>query len=321
MTTSSFIKKLSMAASGAAVMALGATFAAPAQAVPVAPGFDLEAAGVVWDDVEDNDGFLSIDDGDTSDIGGGGDHFDEALAVRIGGEAYGVPGNLDLVDTTVTGTPQLLDNLDVTVQLQANTVNPIMRQLVEITNNTLNDISTVVQWINNTGNDSNQRNIGTSSGDLAEGLDDRWIVTADSSDLAESDTETNAWILYGPSSPSVTTSNVVMFENEPAFGFAGSEGLTADFNLTVGAGETNYLMWFVGMAPTGNDGLSLAAQFDDTETDFFSSLTSDLSQEQLDSIVNWDLAETESVPEPGSILALLSFVGIGTGILKRNQTA
>jgi outer membrane autotransporter protein len=219
---------------------------------------------------------------------GDSDHFDDAMGVRIGGSAYGG----DISQAVVTGNAvtlqsQILAGLNVTVHFLAYDTSPFMRQVVMLNNPTGTNINTNVQWINNTGNDSSQRTIGTSSGDLAEGLDDRWIATADSSDVNENGTETNLWVLYGPDNPTSTTTNVVMSEAEGDFGGAGSEGITADYNVDVPAGQTRYVMWFVGATATGQESLDLAPSFDDTSSPLFQQLVADLTDQQLQALVNW----------------------------------
>jgi len=206
---------------GIVVGALGLGLASVVNAGPMEPGFDITAGNVTWQGFGDHgDGLLGVNDASLAEIDS--DFFDHAMGVRVGGQAYGVPtGMLDLTGTTVTGSSQFLGGLDVTVQLHAFAHTPIMRHVVELVNNSLNPLNTTVQWINNSGNDTGQRTVATSSGDLAESLADRWVVTADSSDLESLATEANAWILYGPDGPTVTTSNVTMTENELIFGYAG----------------------------------------------------------------------------------------------------
>lgn len=292
-------------------MALGAAVAA--QAAPVALPVSPVGAGATWAGLGAQGPLLGVNDATSPAPLGGGDHFDDAMGVRVGGAAYSAPATMENVGNKFTGNSQTLSGLGVVVEFMFDTTKPVARQIVELTNSGGSTVDTTVTWINNTGNDSAQRNIGTSSGDLVEGLDDRWIVTADSSNLTSSDREVNTWILYGPDGPSVTTSSVVMSEAEGSFGFAGSEGLTAGFDVSVAPGDTQYLMWFVGINGRGQDGLDLATVFDDTSNAMFLALVSDLSTGQLDDTVNW--AEFTPGPGPSPIPEPATLTLLGVGLL------
>jgi outer membrane autotransporter protein len=233
-----------------------------------------------WSDATaSNDGFVNVSDGD---------HFDDAMGVRIGGVAYGGDINAALVDgLKITLPSQSISGMNVQVQFLASNTSAVMRQLVTIQNPTGSDFNSTISWINNTGNDSSQVTIGTSSGDLAQTIGDRWIATADHSDVNLVGTEANVFVMYGPDAPAATTTSVAMVENEGSFGSADDEGLTATLAITVPAGETRYIMFFVGATVTGQEGLDLATAFDDTASAIFQSLVSDLTADQVAQILNW----------------------------------
>lgn len=255
-----------------------------------AQSIDLTSGTVQWQSLVNTDGLFGWRDATASVDGinfNDGDHFDDALGLRVGGVAYGGDIAQAVVNgNTITLPSQSIGGLNVQVQFQGSNT-PFMRQLISLSNPTGALIATNVQWINNTGNDSSQNTIGTSSGDLLSGLDDRWIVTADTTDLNADGSETNLWVIYGPDNPTVTTSGVVMSEAEANFGGAGSEGLTTDMSVNIPAGQTVYVMYFVGATTTGQEALTLATSFDDTDSSLFQSLISDLTQDQINALVNW----------------------------------
>ena len=185
--------------------------------------------------------------------GGGGDHFDSAFGISVDGAGYAptegfvVGGGLDLES-------QSFGQFDVSVNMMSS--GPIMRQIVTVTNNGSAG-STNIQWHNNTGNDSLQQNIASSSGDLLFGTDDRWLVTADNT--VGDDNEVNAWMLYGAGG--LAPSFVDVVDGSATFGGAGEQGVTAIYNLNLAAGETASLMFFVGIEGINMDGIDLASGF------------------------------------------------------------
>ena len=211
----------------------------------------------------------------------------------------------------MTGGTQSLAGLDVTVHFKAFETDPVMRQIVELSNPTSGPITTTVQWINNSGNDSSQQTIATSSGDTISDVTDRWVATADSSNLVQIDTEAIAWILFGPNMPSVTLANIMMLENEVTFGSSGNQGLTAEFGITLGPGQTSYLMWFVILGENGNEAITFANQFNDTSLSnaFFQGLIADLPQGQFENTTNW--MDVAVIPEPSTY----ALMGLGLLVL------
>ena len=253
-------------------------------------------------------GYTGISDATSLGTGGGGDHFDGALAVGLNGSPYGVSGG------TLNGPELQLDTatlglFDIDVRLR--TQGPLLRQLVTVTNNGSTAIAEV-SWHNNTGNDAQQRVVATSSGDLSATTLDEWVVTADSNTV---DAEVNSWILY--SQGSLAPSSVSLNDELPDFGSVGEEGFSATFQVPLFPGESASLIWFVAIEGTVDEGIDLANEFNDLSSPFFNSLVADLSDEERARVVNFDLGA--AVPEPGAAsLLLLGIVAIASRRLRKS---
>lgn len=248
-------------------------------------------------------GIGCISDANSLGAGGGGDHFDEAFGVTINGTGYSTTGG-DLTGNTLTLNTETIGQYQVQVQLHSS--GPVMRQIVTVTNTGTAGTASV-QWHNNTGNDSSQQTIASSDGDLIGEASDRWIVTADDP-VNGSDNEVNSWILFGTGAP-VTPTSLAMVDGSAVFGGSGEQGLNAIFDLALGNGETAALMWFVGVEGMNDEGISLAAMFDDTSSPFFQALIADLSAADRAAIVNWSL--TGVVPAPATLpLLVLALIGL-----------
>jgi hypothetical protein len=245
------------------------------------------ANGASWFSLQNIGGLLGVVDATSGGSFGNSDHYDDALGIRVGGQAYAAGATILQDGNHFTANDQLLAGLNVTVDFNFFDDVPVVRQIVTLTNNIGSSISTDVSWINNSGADSSQQVARTSSGDLVAGLDDRYVVTTDGFGGFN---EVDTFVMYGPGSPQVTTSTISLFENEISFGGAGNQGLTAGYNVTVGAGQTVFLMLFAGVNGSTAEGLGLATIFDDVSSAAFQNLISDLSGEQLSATVNWDVA-------------------------------
>lgn len=270
---------------GTIVASLGIAQADAAdQAVPI----NISNGLVDWTNLdEQGDGILGWTDASSGPIGGGGDHFDDAMGIRVGGNAYGQgDGMLDVTGSTITADTLSLAGLNVAVQFRPAASNPVMRQFIMLENPTGAPINTTLSWINNTGNDSNQGVRFSASGDMLFDTTDTTLVTSDDAAPGATDTEANVWAIFGAGA-GTTPDSVSLDDGEAGFGGAGNEGVRANFNISVPANATAYMLFFVG-SPEGNDeAITLANQFQTMDAALFQDLLAGLSQMQLDMVLNW----------------------------------
>ena len=274
---------------------------------------NLDTADVNLSSYESNvdGGFSGIFDANSLGPGGGGDHFDDALGVSVNGSPYGA--TTGAVGSNELALEQLsFGQFDVSVELRS--VGPVVRQLVTVTNNGAAAGDAAIQWHNNTGNDAGQLTIATSDGNLSADVSDRWIVTADNASLTSTDNEVNAWVLFGLGG--TEPSFVDLVDGSATFGGAGEQGLTAIFNLQLEAGETESLLWFVGIEGIGQDGIDVANLLDDQSSALFQNLIADLTPIERSQIVNF---AATAIPEPGSV-ALLGSLGVLSLISRRRRS-
>ena len=295
-----------------------------AQAVDQATPIDLANTQGSWTDLSEYAGILGWDDADSSVIGGGGDHFDQALGIRVGGAAYGQgDGMLDVTGNTVTADTLGLAGLNVTVQYQISDNYPVMRQLIMLQNPTGSAVNTTLDWINNTGNDSGQVVIYSTSGDLLFANNDMTLVTADDSDVDSNDTEANVWAIYGAGA-GATPNATSLLDGENAddeFGDSDEDGVRVGFNILVPANATRYMLFFVG-SPQGNpEALTLANLFDTADATLLADLLMGITSQQQQMILNWapvpDLAAVAGNGNQGAVGGALNnafSMGMGSSL-------
>jgi len=74
---------------------------------------------------------------------------------------------------------------------------------------------------------------------------------------------------------------VGVVDGSTVFDRSGEQGFNAILDLSLAAGETASLLWFVEVEGINQDGLDIATKLDDHQSDLFQSLISDLSSTQL----------------------------------------
>ena len=241
---------------------------------------------------------------------GQGDAFDDGATISVDGASYLNPdGDVDLTGSTVTTDPASLSGLSVNMQYYFDQTDAVVRTLVNFYNPEVAPISATASFQTNLGSDSGTQVISTSSGDTAFTTADRWIITDDSTTGGD---PTVTHVLYGPGGPLVT-SNLVSLTVFSAFG---TQGVRADYGLTVAAGDTLSLMFFNGLAPTATAATGYVSIFDTYAALGASSLLSGLSQAERDRIVNWALGGQPDIPEP-TTLVMLALAGAGLALRKR----
>lgn len=203
----------------------------------VSPGFN----GTEWDIVDSAEtcagpGMMFQD----ASITGHSDAYDDAWLVRINGVGVGTSGGpVDLTGTTITAGPVVRSGLNATLQHYFSTTSSVARIVLTMHNPTGSPITVGVDVPVNFGSDGGSIIRATSSGDTTITAADRWVV---SSDGGPSD-PINTSVFYGPGSPAVQPTSY----GTTVHSCAGSEGVQANFSITIGAGQTRSLMFFAGL--------------------------------------------------------------------------
>jgi hypothetical protein len=253
---------------------------------------------------------LSIEDARSAD--GDGDMYDYAWGIWVDDVPF-APATFNVNGNQVTAGPESLSGLDVSMEYLFSDVIEAGRTLVTFTNSSGSPITVSVDVPANFGSDSSTTIVTTSSGDTSFTIADGWAITWDNS------SEINTSVFQGPNA-SVMPSSFT----ETVFDCSSGDGLGATFDLTIPAGGTQALMFFMGIGEIDGTGSTDTAnaeinaqQFSDFST-IDTSLTSDLTQQQLDQIVNWTgqgTAPPPSVPVPAmSSWSLITLILLMLGI-------
>ena len=231
---------------------------------------------------------LTIQDARSAD--GDGDMYDNAWGIWVDGTPF-APAAINVNGNQVTAGPESLSGLDVSMEYLFSDVIEAGRTLVTFTNPTGSPITVSVDVPANFGSDSSTTIVTTSSGDTSFTTADGWVITWDTG------SEINTSVFQGPNA-SVTPELVT----EAVYTCSSVDGLGATFDLTIPAGGTQALMFFMGIAEIDGTGSTDTAnaeanaqQFSDFGT-IDTSLTGDLTQQQLDQIVNWTGQGTGPAP-------------------------
>ena len=266
-----------------------------ALAAPVNPNSPTNVAGGAssnWTSIENgcrsSIAGLCVSD---ANIPGQGDAYDAAAALSIDGTFYVAP-SADLTGQYYTGGSTVLSGLNVSEQYYFFAADSVLRTYATLNNPTGSPIAVAVRWQSNLGADSGTQVISTGSGDAAFGTNDEWVVT-DDGNLTGGD-PTTSFALYGPGAP-ITTSSVSMVTDLSESGF---EGVLADYNVTIQAGETIAFMWINGLDSSSTAGTSRGSAFPSLSPS--DPLLADLSATEIARIVNWDFAATAgpTIPVP-----------------------
>lgn len=247
------------------------------------------------------DNMSCIPDASSLGANGGGDHYDHAFGVSVDGAGYNA-ANGTASSNNLTLETLSLGLIDVSVAFR--TTGPYLRQLVTITNTGLTSSATRIGWHNNTGNDGSQQTAMTSDGDTVAETTDQWVVTADNV-TNQGDDEVNAWAFNGFGG--LAPASLLLVDDRPSFGTAGDEGLTAYFDLVLGAGQTKSLMFFAVAEGLASQGIAGAEYI--MSAAGFAALTSDLSTSQLGQVQNWG-PQSPAVPLPAGIWLLGGALGL-----------
>ena len=295
--------------------ALNAGGRASAGAVNLPQSFD--AGGVRYETVQNNTATIfnaagqALGQGygisEAGIIDGKGDAFDGGAGIAVNGTVFNQPGSQVDMTTTVDGvflntiTPMDIGGINTTYNYFM-TGNNTLRAVGSFTNTTGLSANVAVIFGGNLGSDNDTTIFATSSGDLVynAGSDTFYV----SGQAAGQDVfQTNYLFAAG--------------SNFPTFGrVGGTLGGNGSFNsigydLTIAAGETKSLMWFVQFSETVTAATADVANFTDLATLDAAGLLAGLTQTELDRIENW---QPRTVPEPSALsLLALGFSGLMLG--------
>jgi hypothetical protein len=242
-------------------------------------------------------------DGETA-IGSQGDAYDGGLMVQVDGVDFvDSDDTVDVTGTTVSAGPETMSGTEVSVEYHVLTgSDAIIRTLASFHNSGSTAVSATASFVTNVGSNGATGIRGTSSTDTIFTTADRWVVTSDSATTPSDPVNTH--VLFGPGSPNEVPTAV----SETVFDCAGTEGISADFEITVLPGQTANLLFFNQLNQTNEEGLASAASNFDPTPESGSPLIAGLSDTQLENVLNWDFEAARGGPDPSSQASIEVFV-------------
>ena len=213
--------------------------------------------------------------------------FDEGLTLWVDSKGFVAPLDSTHTGETFTAGPLTMSDLAVTVQYAAAAHSATLRTLASFTNPTAADITADVVVATNVGSDHTTGIRGTSTGGVDFTPAEHWVVTSD--DPTTPVDVVNIHVVSGPNDPPLLPASV----STTVFGCIGpTEGILAEFPVTVPAGQTRRLLFFNGLAPTNEQALMDAAAFD-TNPAAGGDLLAGVAPSDLLQVVNWNFCTTE----------------------------
>ncbi len=192
------------------------------------------------------------------------------------------------VPTTVTGTTQSLQGLNVSGQMYFMTSKAVVRSILNLQNPTNAPITVSVLSASNLGSDANTTVQATSSGDNLFDAADNWFVSSQHAVPTTADDPILTYAFQGPNA-AVRGTNIGTFQN-------GNDNFNEAYTVTVPANGTASLMMFVQMSDTVANAQTDTAAFDSLSALNSGGYLAGLTQAQLAQIVNWSF-----VPQPPTL--------------------
>jgi hypothetical protein len=249
------------------------------------------------------------------DIGGTpkNDAFDNGLLFFVNNSMVIAPATWDVqVDPTdpslnrvVTSGPTTVGGLSTTVEYRAMPTQQVLRSTVYLSNPGASAVTVPFAVATNVGSDETTVVVGSSSGDATFSDADRWVATSDHATTPGD--AVNTHVLAGPgviAAPPTGTSTTV-------FDCSETNGVRANYNVTIPAGATRGLMFLNELSGTNAGAVSAAARFNANPAATDELLTG-LSDAQRANIVNWRL--TQSQQPDGKIRELDSAKYLGNNV-------
>ncbi len=224
-------------------------------------------------------------------------------------------GTVDITNTSayssVTGTTQSLQGLNVSGQMYFLTGKAVVRSILNLQNPTSAPITVSVLSASNLGSDANTVVQSTSSGDNVFDAADNWFVSSETATPTTTNDPILTFAFQGPGSTARGT-NISSFRS-------GTDKFYETFNVTVPANSTRSVMIFVQMSGTVAGAQTDTAAFANAQSLLSAGYLAGLTGAQMAQIVNWN------VPPPTPTLAWTTPTSItyGTplGATQLNATA
>lgn len=244
------------------------------------------------------------------------DSFDDYAGLFLDGAPYNDPdGNLDLSGTTVTTDPMPMPNgIEVASQWHAFIDKRVLRIIYSLNNPTAAPVVTRASIGGNLGSDSSTYVAATSDGDQLVETGDTWVITHD--DRVYGGVATRdpiiTHIVAGGGSPAVVPVPLLI----PGTG--GDDDISFAYDLTIAAGETQYITWFVQLSANMTEANASLADYADIDTATTAGLFINLPPSMTVESVNWRASSHSNLPAvaipvlgPFGLLALGGLIGLG----------
>ncbi|MCC2671997.1 MAG: hypothetical protein K0Q72_4468, partial [Armatimonadetes bacterium] len=219
-----------------------------------------------------------------------GDAFDGGMTLWVNNDIYVAPPSPTVTPSLVATDPAPMSGLNVSVEYYALTSSPTLRMQAIFQNPSPMPVSVTATLVSNLGSDSGTTVVGTSSGDATFTAADDWIVTDDGSSTGNDPAVTH--FLAGATG-AVQPSSV----SQTVFSRSGTEGILANYPLTVPGNSTRRLVFFVQLNTSSANGVTNAAPFAASIVDGNDALSGIGASEQSQ-VVNFDL---DAVDEGGPV--------------------
>ena len=245
--------------------------------------------GAIWDAVQQESSSCTTDTsnhyspaGDGWILGGGSwrwDGFDEGLVIVVEGEQYAdADGKVTVRGNSITTDPANTGGLSVQRFDSALRSGPALRSLVRLRAPGGAAFNGTVTLDSDLGSDGGEDVQATSSGDTSFTTSDRWLVTSVPPPLSTYDDPALTHVLAGKGA-----------NEKPADipDLPGAGCLAVDFDLTIPAGKTRYLLFYSEMNLQPGRAASGARRYD--KAGLSRSLLSGIGRQVRQRIVNWGL--------------------------------
>ncbi|MBW1818335.1 MAG: IPTL-CTERM sorting domain-containing protein [Deltaproteobacteria bacterium] len=281
----------------AVVLCHGALVCAATVELPVGLNGPFTSS-VYWSGV----GLADGDDFDVEDAFGFGfdDAYDGFWKLAVDGTDYEPAADADLVSTeygkTVTGSTVAMSGMNVTQQYTAFCFSPTLRVWITVENPTGSAITVPIIVSGDLGSDDDTTVEATSSGDATFDASDRWLVTD-----GDPDDPVNTFVFFGLGSPAAMPT---------AAELANDDEIDVDFQVTVPAHSTRYLLFFSQVSRTVGDAIGGVSEFNSLPALEEAGLLCGLNRGELKDALNWNgYVPIPSLGKWGMVFLVVLMVG------------